>query len=602
MAGQRTPSERASHLAELARLDNDGWSQRRMAEHLGVSKATIQRDLNFVRAGGLVALDEYRAPTSITVGRRVSTSSGWMTSLQTVKPPPDASHAWSLDKLDSDKLENITPGELAVLLLDLSPEVGKGAWDFLRMLNPGFEITAVVPNTDTPHAEGKAAIDEFTRVLEQRYGSMDIIFGRMNLAVYTRGAYFAELVLDKDGKVPIDFVTPDPHAVRFRKANDPDRGEYWELCQYQGGQLVSLERPTIKYVGYDSMPNEPYGRAPISASLFPALFLLSMFHDLRRVVQQQGYPRIDIEIMLDQILATIPPKDLRNEQVVQDTIQRYVTQVADEYAKMRPEDAYAHTSVVKINKPVGTVDSSSLGAVGDLLEALERMCVRGLKTQPMMMGMSDSAGESNANRQWEIAAQGIRALQHVLETMIGNLFTLALEVQGIAAQVKIRFAELRAAEELRDEQTTQLKALNAQLAKGEGWMDQDQAARYAFGLDGAAMDTEDAPGYEPPVDEKEGTVGPQAGVEDKSNEEPDSPSDATVRVGRSLIKALLELRQQRAKGEKVEVDDNAPLDPLPDDATPSEADILEAMSAFDVANEDYAGLLDAEIAEEDDAA
>src|SRR5690606_28043428 len=133
-------------------------------------------------------------------------------------------------------------------------------------------------------------------MLDDHYGSVDIVFGRLFMSAFLRGALFAELVLDSGGRVPVDLATPDPISVRFRRVQDPQRGPIWQPGQWQGGEFVPLDRPTVRYTPVDPFPGSPYGRPLAAPSLFTTLFLLAMLHDIRRVVQQQGYPRLDISL------------------------------------------------------------------------------------------------------------------------------------------------------------------------------------------------------------------------------------------------------------------------------------------------------------------
>ena len=183
--------------------------------------------------------------------------------------------------------------------------------------------------------------------------------------------------------MPVDLVMPDPRWIYFRRVADPVRGPVWEPFQWQQGQQVSLAVPTFRYVPVDPFPGSPYGRSLASPALFGAVFALALLHDLRRVVQQQGYPRLDISISLEQLLLAMPP-ELKNDpaqapQALQSWVDQVIAEVKRAYSALEPDDTYIHTDIVTLNKPVGTVDASSLGAVDGLITALERMATRALR-------------------------------------------------------------------------------------------------------------------------------------------------------------------------------------------------------------------------------
>jgi predicted flap endonuclease-1-like 5' DNA nuclease len=67
-------------------------------------------------------------------------------------------------------------------------------------------------------------------------------------------------------------------------------------------------------------------------SLFPALFLLGLLHDVRRVVQQQGYPRLDLEQELQQVQRRY--ENLKSES---DAIRTTAEKLKEELAKQKAQ-------------------------------------------------------------------------------------------------------------------------------------------------------------------------------------------------------------------------------------------------------------------------
>jgi hypothetical protein len=336
------------------------------------------------------------------------------------------------------------------------------------------------PGSDVQDKRGQAAVQTFIDTLSDRHGSFDVVIGRINAGAFMRGALCAELVLDKRGRMPLDLATPDPASIRFRRRTDPELGDVWQPGQWQNYEFKPLDIPTFRYVAIDPMFGSPYGRPMAAPALFTSLFLLGMMHDLKRVIQQQGYPRIDIGIDIAQLLEAAPQLAANTAQF-DNWVASLVAQVETVYSQLQPDDAYIHTSNVIVNRPVGTVDASSLGGIDGIIKALERMAVRALKTMPLMMGITETTGDVQSNRQFELFSAGIKSIQHYTETMLERLFTMALEAQGIQATVSFTFAELRAAEELRDSQTEAMRIANAKSKYDAGWISQDEASEEITG-------------------------------------------------------------------------------------------------------------------------
>lgn len=402
----------------------------------------------------------------------------------TLLAPPDNENRWRDLSLDSQTLDRMAPADLIELLCDLSPDVSRALWDFLRMCNPGHEAKAYRPGTEEVDPRAQAAVDAFLASLTQHYGSVDVVIGRLYLGAFVRGAFFGELVLDDRGRLPLDLATPDPRWVQFRRRSDSDRGVVWEPFQWQGGQQVSLEAETIRYVPVDPLPGSPYGRSMVAPALWTALFMIGLLHDLRRVVSQQGYPRIDLEIVADNLTKWMPA-DLQTQAEKARWLEKTIQDAQDAYDALEPDDAWLHPDAIKVNRPVGAVDQFVMSGFDGLIRTLERQAIRALKSIPLLFGVDQGGSETHATRQWEIHVAGIKAIQHLCEQMLEYLLTVALRVQGLQAEVRWRFAEIRAAELLRDAQVEQMQIKNAADRYDRGWISQDSAAQQGAGVEKA---------------------------------------------------------------------------------------------------------------------
>lgn len=416
-----------------------------------------------------------RAPTTW------SAAAQWGINLSTIEPVSGVKEYQHLD-LSALPFQKMTPERLLDVLSDASPDISRALWDFLRFCNPGWTVIAVTtPNGDVEVPAGTKVVADFMQRLEDEHGSSSVVINRLFIGAWSRGAFFAELVVGSDGKTPIDIATPDPATVRFRHRLDPERGPVWQLCQLQRNLIVPVDGPLVRYIPIDPLPSTPYGRSPASPAVFTALFALGMMYDIRRVVAQQGYPRLDLEIALAKLVDSMPEHLQDDADAASAWVRGVIDEIADVYAHLEPDDAYVHTDLVKVNRPVGTIDSSSLGGIAALITILERQAIRALKTMPLLMGITDGVSEANANRQWEIHVAGIKSLQHLGEGLMQYLLGKALQAGGIKGFVKFRFAELRAAEKLRDEMVREKNNTNTRYEYEMGWITHEEAALKAVG-------------------------------------------------------------------------------------------------------------------------
>ena len=400
--------------------------------------------------------------------------------------PFSADAYWRDKQLDARTLDRVPLPKLMELLADGSPEVSRALWDHILMCAPGWEVKALKPSTDEQDEAAQEVIDAFLSNLHGPYSVPNVVpakvvIGSLFMQPAMRGAFAAELVLDGSGRIPLEIATPDPAHIRFKKVADSDRGYVWQMFQLQRGQEILLDRPTIAYVPVHPFPGKPYGRPLFAPAVFTSVFLLSILHDIRRVIQQQGWPRIDLAVKFEELMKMMPPEDKADSARQQAWLEKSFADIMAVYNGLEPDQAYVHPDAVEVNQPVGAMNASGLGAVDGIIQGLERMATRALKTMPLMMATTDGVSEANANRQWEIHAAGIKSLQQLCEPLLERLLTLALQVQGIAATVKFRFAELRAAELLRDAQTEALQIQNEASKRDEGWQTNDEASNKVVG-------------------------------------------------------------------------------------------------------------------------
>lgn len=470
VARSATPS--GNDLAQAEKLNSaaDDQSTRKLSSSAITGAASTAADRASTRTD--------TRGTRALAGKRSTVDSPddlWANTLSTISML-SADDYWRGMKLDSLTLDKISPAKLLELMVDVSPEVSRALFDFLTMFNSGYECKAFKPGTTTVDEKASAAIKAIMQTLKTLHGSPKIVFDRMAISVFMRGSVFGETVLDANAHDFVDLATPDPQTLTFKKARDEVRGTHWIWGQNQGGQFVRLDDlPTVRYMPVHPLPGKIQGRSPANSALFVCLFLLVMLHDLRRVIQQQGYPRQDIGVDLEK-LRDLMPDDLQNTDEFKEWADDLVDSVKKVVDALEPDDTYIHSDVVTVNDAKGAMSTTGLGIIGELFKALERMATRALKTMPLMMATTDGVSEANANRQWEIHAKGIKSLQQCVESVLESLFEVALQAQGIIATVEFRFAELRAAEEFRDAQTLLLRTTIARALYDNGLISQDEAA------------------------------------------------------------------------------------------------------------------------------
>ena len=169
-------------------------------------------------------------------------------------PPHDPSSSWRTLESARKNLLNLPYTQLAQVALDLSPEVNKGLYDFLRFVNPSHVL-----RNSNPDAE--RASNDFIRELDTYYGSFRSHIDSLWSGIFLTGGAFPELILGPGGRSPLDLVFNDPNSARFRRERDSLRGPRWRLGQEtRNGYNYLDDSPLVKYIGFDRLTDNPYGR------------------------------------------------------------------------------------------------------------------------------------------------------------------------------------------------------------------------------------------------------------------------------------------------------------------------------------------------------
>ena len=404
-----------------------------------------------------------------------------MNSLRSVIPPPDYQADWTTLDINELSPNKIPTDRLLLLLTSVSSEIGKASFDFQKYCNSNWswdiaskyngrnsrrrkEDTNTNFEVTTESTRAERIIDDYFESIESFGTSFDTYLDRLTSGAFVRGSYLFEVVLKK--RRPVSFWVSDPNLVRFREYENPIVGQDWERGQIVNGKFRSLMHPTVFYEPVDSVIGSPYGRSLISPSIFPCIFLLGFMLDLRRVIRNQGYYKVDFSIDLEQLEKRMQ-QGILSASEVNAFISQEIENIRQYYSNLGPDDAYVHTSDISVNDVSGSLNTSGLGAVESIISILQNQLTLACKTIPILMGINNSTSETHANRQWEDYMAAIRSCQRSLSRALGRAFNLVLQYNGIQEKVEFKFSELSVLTALQFEQMRAVAISNIRNLLGE---------------------------------------------------------------------------------------------------------------------------------------
>lgn len=394
-----------------------------------------------------------------------------------------------LDLTDLHSLgRGLSAQQMLEMFADLSPHVSKALGNKVLSVNSGYTYQVKTKDGKRDLTRAKALLEEIIEGLNKDAGGIDALIDSWTATVVLQGAATAELALTEDLADIEDVYAIQPWSIYFQRDAEQNLVPYQRqvMTTYggangqnaQGGvygyPFKRLNPLTFCYIPYQNFPDDPYGRSPIASVLQVIAFDLQMQKDLQRWAHVNAWGRMDVEILEEMVLKNAPTfaNDL-NGQKKRDWVAAQISGFASAYKTMQSDDAIIHGSAVQVK---GIDTSAKTFQVGDLLARIDKRMFMALQELPVLMGSNEGTTETHGSIQFEIYAKHIASIQRLLANLLEKLFSVALQVYGIAAKVIWVFNPIRSSDRLADAQAESVENQTAAFQRDQGWKDQDEVS------------------------------------------------------------------------------------------------------------------------------
>lgn len=370
------------------------------------------------------------------------------------------------------------PIELLETITTYNPDASLAVWNFLRLINPGYELQ-VWKSADRkePDEESLALLtartdDQFGYYGRDYGGGLSALIDVLVFTLLTQGAMAGELELSSDLKDVLDWCPVDPRLIGFER--DEETGHFNTVASV-GGTDFPLFPQQFRYLPLDPSTENPYGRGPMLPALDSVFFQTEVLRDLKAVAHISGHPRMHFKI-LEEIAEQHVPAHLNapgREADLRAWMDSWLSDIAEAYRELQADDAFFSwdwIDVKAISAGQATYDLKSLIGV------VEKQVTASLKHLPILLGRLDSTGLAHGSVQWQIFAAGILALRRKVRTLTSWWATQTLRVWGRSAVAYVEFPPIRTQDRLREAQAGLIEAKVSQIHYQMGWADNDELA------------------------------------------------------------------------------------------------------------------------------
>lgn len=389
--------------------------------------------------------------------------------------------------LDERQLASSDIDDLIDIFMDAHPDVSYAIWNFLRIGNTDYEVKVSSIGTGEPDEAGLESIKELLQRLElpnvehfEMSRSLKKVANQLMLSVVTRGSAALELVLTPGNDDVAFFAPVDPSTVLFKFEQD-------RFVPYQDEGKVSLDTPAFLYEGLDEKIDSPYGRGPLVSALNMLMFQLQILNDLKVVVHNQGYPRLDIRIVEEVLLKRMPISIRNNEKEKSKWLNQKLTEIIEMYNGLEPDDTFVHFDSLEVDTVGGGKGGGAMFDPEKLFSVIDNLIMSGLKTLSTILGRrSHGNTESFAKIEIKLYMKGVEAIQEIVERVLSRALTLALNIRGKQGFVEFKYKPVEIRTELEQAQFEQIHLQNIAYKRDQGWIEQDEAANLAVGHNAVA--------------------------------------------------------------------------------------------------------------------
>lgn len=159
------------------------------------------------------------------------------------------------------------------------------------------------------------------------------------------------------------------------------------------GQYKKINTPTFIYEEFDPMVDHPYGRTPILPVLQVVFFHLQVLQDLKAVVHNQGYPRLDISMLENIVLKNIPAQYKNNPDAQHKWLTERMKEMLNHFNSLNPDDALIHWDSVKVEYLKGG-NSGPMIDIKKLIDIIDTQMATSLKTLLTLLSRHQGSTET----------------------------------------------------------------------------------------------------------------------------------------------------------------------------------------------------------------
>lgn len=281
--------------------------------------------------------------------------------------------------------------------------------------------------------------------------------------ILVRGGVGIELVLNK-AMEPDSFRIVDMATITWE---EKAAGVYKPIQKTAGasGDGINLDIPTFFTTRFHQSATDVYTHSPFVSALNTVAARQQVINELYRIMQVTGYPRLDIEVLEDVIMAAAPATLRQNPIERQRFVDQQINSIRNQFSSIRSDQAFVHTNAVQ-TKMINDKNPGAGIQISEVIETLDAQNQAALKTMPSVVGKGSNGNVASAESR--LFAMNCDSLNKIAAVPLQAALTLGARLAGFQGAIKVGFTpvELRPTMELEAQLTMKQARLQKDLSLG----------------------------------------------------------------------------------------------------------------------------------------
>lgn len=292
--------------------------------------------------------------------------------------------------------------------------------------------------------------------------TVDAMCSDHRFMILLRGMTACELVLDKT-YVPSELRIIDPATLTW---TEQPAGVFKPIQTPSGSNTtIDLNIPTFFTSYFHQSPLSVYTYSPFVSAINTIAARTAVINDLYRIMKIVGYPRLDVEVLEEILLANAPPAFRTDQAKIRTHVETEIAKVRGAIGSLGASDIFVHSSSVQA-KILNEKNPAAGLQIQEVIDVLDSQNQAAFKVMPAVVGKGSNG--QVASTEARLFALSADALNRAVAGVLTKSFTLGARLAGYQGRIEVVFppVELRPRMELEPQLTMRSSRLKQDLSLG----------------------------------------------------------------------------------------------------------------------------------------